>query len=81
MNFNFRSYFIISAFATAYYVYILASRKHGPLYLGVTRDIVRRGHEHRTMPPTGSRRDTASTSWFGLKSMEMPQPPSLVKKS
>ncbi len=32
----------------AYYVYILASKKHGTLYLGVTRDLVRRGHEHRT---------------------------------
>ena len=32
----------------AYYVYILASKKHGTLYLGVTRDLVRRGYEHRT---------------------------------
>ncbi len=32
----------------AYYVYLLASRKHGTLYLGVTKDIVRRGYEHRT---------------------------------
>ncbi len=32
----------------AYYVYLLASKKHGTLYLGVTNDIVRRGYEHRT---------------------------------
>ena len=32
----------------AYYVYLLASKKHGTLYLGVTNDLVRRGHEHRT---------------------------------
>jgi hypothetical protein len=32
----------------AYYVYLLASRKHGTLDLGVTKDIVRRGYEHRT---------------------------------
>jgi putative endonuclease len=32
----------------AYYVYLLASKKHGTLYFGVTKDIVRRGHEHRT---------------------------------
>jgi putative endonuclease len=32
----------------AYYVYLLASRKHATLYLGVTKDIVRRGYEHRT---------------------------------
>jgi putative endonuclease len=31
-----------------YYVYLLASKKHGTPYLGVTRDIVRRGYEHRT---------------------------------
>jgi len=32
----------------AYYVYLLASKKHDTLYLGVTNDIVRRGYEHRT---------------------------------
>ncbi|SDT39839.1 GIY-YIG nuclease family protein [Bradyrhizobium canariense] len=32
----------------SYYVYLLASRKHGTLYLGVTSDIVRRGYEHRS---------------------------------
>ena len=30
-----------------YYVYILASRKNGTLYVGVTNDIVRRATEHR----------------------------------
>jgi len=30
----------------AYYVYILASRKNGTLYTGVTNDPVRRVHEH-----------------------------------
>jgi putative endonuclease len=30
-----------------YYVYILASRKHGTLYVGITNDIVRRVHEHK----------------------------------
>jgi putative endonuclease len=31
----------------AYYVYILASRKDGAIYLGVTNDLVRRIYEHR----------------------------------
>jgi putative endonuclease len=32
----------------AYYGYLLASKKHGTLYLGVTNDLVRRGYEHKT---------------------------------
>ncbi len=30
-----------------YYVYLLASRKHGTLYVGFTRDLVRRVYEHK----------------------------------
>ena len=30
-----------------YYVYVLASERNGTLYVGVTKNIVRRVHEHR----------------------------------
>ncbi|HSV55334.1 MAG TPA: GIY-YIG nuclease family protein [Burkholderiaceae bacterium] len=30
-----------------YFVYLMASRKNGTLYVGVTSDLVRRVHEHK----------------------------------
>jgi putative endonuclease len=51
-----------------YYVYLLASKKHGTLYLGVTKDIVRRGYEHRTKAVEGfsSRYGVTRLVWFEI---------------
>jgi putative endonuclease len=37
----------------AYFVYLLASRRHGTLYLGVTNNLGRRVWEHKTKVYTG----------------------------
>jgi putative endonuclease len=52
----------------AHYVYLLASRKHGTLYLGVTNDIVRRVYEHRTKVAHGftARYDVDKLVWFEI---------------
>ena len=49
-----------------YYVYLLASRKHGTLYLGVTNDLVRRVHEHREklLPGFTARYAVSRLVWF-----------------
>jgi putative endonuclease len=36
-----------------FFVYILASRKHGTLYVGVTNNVVRRAHQHKTKAAQG----------------------------
>jgi putative endonuclease len=52
----------------AYYVYLLASKKHGTLYLGVTNDLVRRVYEHRTkaVPGFTSRYGIDKLVWFEI---------------
>jgi putative endonuclease len=49
-----------------FYVYLLASRKQGTLYLGVTRDLVHRIYQHREKLTPGftSRYDVRRLVWF-----------------
>lgn len=51
-----------------FYVYLLASGKHGTLYLGVTRDLVRRVYEHKTkvIPGFTSRYDVNRLVWHEI---------------
>jgi len=50
----------------AYYVYLLASKKHGTLYLGVTNDLVRRVYEHevKTVPGFTAPYGVDKLMWF-----------------
>lgn len=47
----------------SYYVYILASHKHGTLYVGVTNDLERRTLEHKVGTTKGF------TSQYGVKQL------------
>ena len=50
----------------AYYVYLLASDRNGTLYVGVTRDLVRRIYEHKNKLKPGftKRYDVHRLVWF-----------------
>ena len=49
-----------------YYAYILASRNHGTLYLGITNDLVRRVFQHKNKVSSGfsSRFGVDRLVWF-----------------
>jgi putative endonuclease len=49
-----------------HYVCLLASRRHGTLYLGVTIDVVRRIHEHKShaVPGFSARYGVDRLVWF-----------------
>jgi len=50
----------------AYYVYILASRRDGAIYVGITNDLVRRVYEHRikAVPGFTAKYNITRLVWF-----------------
>ena len=52
----------------SYYVYLMASRPRGTLYTGITSDLVRRVHQHRTnaMPGFSERYGIHRLVWFEI---------------
>lgn len=49
-----------------YFVYLTASKRNGTLYLGVTRDLVRRAYEHKAKTTNGftARHNISRLVWF-----------------
>jgi putative endonuclease len=52
----------------SYYVYILASRRDGAIYVGITNDLVRRVYEHRikAVPGFTSKYNITQLVWFEI---------------
>jgi putative endonuclease len=52
----------------AYYVYILASRRDGAIYVGITNDLVRRTYEHRSkaVPGFTAKYNITRLVWFEI---------------
>ncbi len=50
----------------AYFVYMMASRRHGTLYIGVTNNLARRAFEHQAKAQDGftARYDVARLVWY-----------------
>jgi putative endonuclease len=51
-----------------YYVYLMASQKHGTLYVGVTNNLIRRIYQHKTKAVRSftSRYGVRSLVWFEI---------------
>ncbi|MEO0428265.1 MAG: GIY-YIG nuclease family protein [Pseudomonadota bacterium] len=55
------------------FVYIMASKRNGTLYIGVTNDLVRRVHEHRTDARPGFTRRYGVKRLVWFESAECPR--------
>ncbi len=56
-----------------FYVYILASKRNGTLYLGVTSDIVKRVWQHKNGLAEGFTKNMELKDLFITKSIKMPR--------
>jgi putative endonuclease len=54
----------------SFYIYILASRRNGTLYTGMTDDLVRRVWQHRTGACPALHPSMGSRCWFGYEQHE-----------
>ncbi|QAU50052.1 GIY-YIG nuclease family protein [Bradyrhizobium guangzhouense] len=52
----------------AYYIYILASRRDGAIYVGVTNDLIRRIYEHqiKAVPGFTAKYNITRLVWFEI---------------
>jgi len=57
-----------------YWVYILASHRHGTIYIGVTNDLIRRVYQHKNKLIKVSRHNMAWSDWCGLRHMMISPP-------
>ncbi len=64
-----------------YFVYLLASKPYGTLYVGVTNDLIRRIAEHRDGLIPDFTKNTASRHWSGSSDMAMCMTPSRGKRN
>jgi predicted GIY-YIG superfamily endonuclease len=63
------------------HVYMLASARHGTLYVGVTSQLVQRIYQHREGLAPGFTRDHGVKSWSGSKELRPSKRPFRGKSS